>query len=100
MTGLDWVVDMAQTYDPATLAEREAERRRRAVARAQVKSLRRQRRRDTRLRVFGWCRRNKMAVYPVAAVASFTVGLFTVGALWGFITLGVGLVVLEWRFSK
>lgn len=41
-----------------------------------------------------------MAVYPVGAVASFATGLFTVGVLWGFLALALGLVVLEWRFSK
>ncbi len=98
MTVLPWGLNAearGRAYERA-----QEERRAARVARAQVKALRRSRRRDLRLRAFGWCRRNKMAVYPVGAVASFTVGLFTVGALWGFITLGVGLVVLEWRFSR
>lgn len=98
MTVLPWGVS-AEVRGRAF--ERAQEEKRAArVARAQVRALRRQRRRDMRLRVFGWCRRNKMAVYPVGAVASFATGLFTVGVLWGFLALALGLVVLEWRFSK
>lgn len=98
MSILDWAFDV----DARRLAadERQRERARGAVALAQAKALRRHKRRDTRMRVFGWCRRNKMAVYPVGAVASFATGLFTVGLLPGFLALAVGLVVLEWRFSR
>jgi hypothetical protein len=87
-------------FDSVRARERVEENRRAAVARDQVRAMRRHKRRDIRMRVAGWCRQNKMAVYPVGAVAAFTTGLFTVGLLAGFVTLGLGLLALEWRFSR
>lgn len=86
-----------QTQTHADVAE---EARRAQVARAQIKVLRKQKRRDQRIRAFGWCRRHKMAVYPVGAMGSFTAGFFSWGVLPGFIAMGVGFLVLEWRFSR
>lgn len=96
MTGLDWVLDRTS----AERAERVEERRRARVARAQVRNLKIAKRRDSRMRAWGWCRRNKMAVYPVGAVGSFATGFFSLGVLPGFLALGLGLLALEWRFSR
>jgi hypothetical protein len=90
---------------PADVRAREFERRREenrreAVARAQAKSIRSGRRRQRLRNAWAWCRRNKMAFYPVGAVTAITFGFFTVGVLAGCITMGIGLVVLEWRFSR
>lgn len=98
MSVIEWAFDVEGRI--ARTREREEERRRGAVARAQVKSLRRHKRRDARMRAFAWLGRNKMAFYPVAAVGSFTVGAFTASVLAGFIVLGLGLLAIEWRVSK
>lgn len=94
MTVLGWA------FDPARSAERRREKARASVARAQVRGLARQRRRDQRRRVAHWLGYHKVAFLPVAGVLSIAIGVFTATTLGGFITLGIGLWVIEWRVSK
>lgn len=36
----------------------------------------------------------------VSALAAFVVGVFVLAGAWGFIALGVALVLLEWRVDS
>lgn len=95
MSVLDWAFDVEGRAK--AVAQRREEARRAAVARAQAKVLRRQRRRDTRMRLTRWLGFHKMVFYPVGAVTAFTVGAFTASTLAGFIVLGLGFLAIEWR---
>ena len=98
MTFLNWTLD-AEARGRA-YAIRDAEKARAAVARDQARALRRQRRRNQRIRVMQWCGRHKMVSYPVGFVACMTIGMFTWSTLAGWMTLGVGILIIEWRVAK
>lgn len=41
-----------------------------------------------------------LLLLSVSALAAFVVGVFVLAGAWGFIALGVALVVLEWRIDS